>query len=218
MPAEAISLALAASIYPPAVAAVIALGRGTEVRLRVFLLVGAAMLTVFVTGAAMLLVFDELPVSGGHHRTASGTLEIAIGLVLLWLARRLKKKRDHSPPDKEPGSSKTDRYLESRRLVLVLGLILYVIPSPIYIGAVKAISDASASTSTELAYLAVVVVVMLWMVEVPMVMLLVLPDRSAVALERIHDWFVLHGRTLATALAAGAGVYLILAGTIKLLA
>ena len=60
MPPEAISLALAASIYPPAVAAVIALGRGTEVRLRVFLLVGTAMLTVFVTGAAMLLVFDEL--------------------------------------------------------------------------------------------------------------------------------------------------------------
>ena len=102
--------------------------------------------------------------------------------------------------------------------MLVLGVILYVIPSPIYIGAVKAISDASASTSTELAYLAVVVVVMLWMVEVPMVMLLVLPDRSAVALERIHNWFVLHGRTLATALAAGAGFYLILAGTIKLLA
>jgi hypothetical protein len=39
---EAVSLALAASIYPPALAAVIALGRGVEVRLRVVLFVIAA--------------------------------------------------------------------------------------------------------------------------------------------------------------------------------
>jgi hypothetical protein len=39
MPPEAVSLALAASIYPPALTAVIALGRGVEVRLRVVLFV-----------------------------------------------------------------------------------------------------------------------------------------------------------------------------------
>ncbi len=50
MPAEAVSLALAASIYPPALAVVIALGRGTQVRLRVLLLVVAAFFTVLLTG------------------------------------------------------------------------------------------------------------------------------------------------------------------------
>ena len=41
MPTQALALALAASIYPPAVAAVIALGRGSEVRSRVFAFVFA---------------------------------------------------------------------------------------------------------------------------------------------------------------------------------
>ena len=41
--------------------------------------------------------------------------------------------------------SKIERYLQSRRLAFVLGIILYVLPSPIYIGAVKAIADAHLS-------------------------------------------------------------------------
>jgi hypothetical protein len=59
MPPEAVSLALAASIYPPALAAVIALGRGVEVRLRVVLFVIAAYCTVLVTGALMLFLFTN---------------------------------------------------------------------------------------------------------------------------------------------------------------
>lgn len=217
MPPDAISLALAASIYPPAVAAVIALGRGNDVRLRVVLLVGAAMLTVFVTGVAMLLLLHELPASGAGHRDVSGLLDVVIGVALLVVAYRLRKKRESPRADDQPRASKTDRYLESRRLVVALGFILYVAPSPIYIGAIKAISDAGASTSSELIDLALVVLVMLWMVEVPMVMLVAFPTRSAVALERINGWFARHGRTLAVVVAAGAGVYLIGAGIVKML-
>ena len=216
MPSEAISLALAASIYPPAVAAVIALGRGTDVRLRVFLMVCAALLTVFVTGALMLFLFGEAGVSGSQNRTPSAGLEIAIGAVLLVVAHRLRRPRPESSGDSEGESSKTARYLESRRLVLVLGFVLYVLPSPIYLGAVKSIADAGVSTPSELAYLATADVVMLWMIEVPMVMLIAFPARSAAALERINDWFARHGRTLAVAVAAGAGLYLIIAGIVKL--
>lgn len=71
MPPEAISLALAASIYPPALAVVIALGRGAQVRLRVLLLVVAAFLTVLLTGLLMLLLFNEAAVtSRGAARSA----------------------------------------------------------------------------------------------------------------------------------------------------
>jgi hypothetical protein len=216
VPAQAISLALAASIYPPAVAAVIALGRGTDVRLRVFLMVCAAVLTVFATGALMLLLFEDLGASGNQHRTPSAGVEIAIGAVLLGLAYRLSRPRPESPQGEEAGESKTARYLESRRLVLVLGFVLYVLPSPIYIGAVKAISDSGGSTSTQLAYLAVVVAVMLWMIEVPMFMLIAFPARSAAALESVNAWFARNGRTLAVLVAAGAGLYLIGTGVVKL--
>lgn len=217
MPPEAISLALAASIYPPAVAAVIALGRGEEVRLRVFLLVGCALVTVFATGALMLLVLGELPLSGRAHVTRSGGLEVLLGIVLLAVALRLRRKRSAESSEQATGRSRTARYLESRRLVLTLGFILYVVPSPIYVGAVKAISDAGAGTATEIGYLAVVVVVMLWMVELPMVMLLAMPRRSAAVLESINTWMVRNGRTLAVVLATGAGVYLCITGVIRAL-
>jgi len=217
VPAEAISLALAASVYPPAVAAVIALGRGADVRLRVFLMVGASVITVFATGALMLFLLDEAGVSGASSRTPSAGLEIALGVVLLGVAYRLRHAREKDPAKSGTSeTSRTARYLESARMVLVLGFVLYVLPSPIYVGAVKSIADAGVSTPTQLTYLAVTVVVMLWMIEVPMVMLIVFPARSAAVLESINDWFALHGRTVAVVIAAGAGLYLIGAGIVKL--
>jgi hypothetical protein len=220
VPPEALSLALAASIYPPAVAIVIALGRGADVRLRVFLFVIAAFFTVFVTGALMLLLFVDLGTTGQHHRTPSAALDIAIGVVLVWVAARLHRKRPDAtadaPEQRKSGPSRTERYMENRRLVLLLGVIAYVLPSPIYVGAVKAIADATHSATQELAYLAVVVVIMLWMIEVPMLMLLAVPRRSATMLENINAWFARRGRLLAVVAAAGAGVYLIVAGLVGL--
>ena len=130
MPSEAVSLALAASIYPPALAVVIALGRGTEVRLRVLLLVVGAFFTVLVTGSLMLLLFTEVGASSKPARTVGAGLYIAAGSVLIWLAVRLRN-RDPDATKTQAGPSKTDRYLESARLVLVLGVVLYVVPSPI---------------------------------------------------------------------------------------
>ncbi len=216
MPSEALSLALAASIYPPAVAAVIALGRGSDVRLRVFLLVSAALLTVFVTGSLMLLLFEDLGATSRQQRSLSAGLYIAGGVALLALAVRLRSPGPQKPKP-QGGPSKTARYLESRRLVLLLGVILYVVPSPIYVGAVKAIANTKASTPQELVYLAVTVLVMLWMVEIPMLMLLAVPRRASAALESVNDWFARNGRLVAVIAAAGAGVYLIGVGLVEVL-
>jgi hypothetical protein len=216
MPSEAISLALAASIYPPAVAAMIALGRGSDVRLRVLLLVSAALLTVFVTGSLMLLLFEELGATSSQQRTVSAGLYLAGGAVLLWLAVRLR----HPGPAEtknQAGPSKTARYLESRWLVIVLGFVLYVVPSPIYVGAVKAIADTNASTSQQLLYLAITVAIMLWLIEIPMLMLLAFPRRASAALESINNWFARNGRLVAVIAAAGAGAYLILVGLVEIL-
>lgn len=215
MPPEAISLALAASIYPPAVAAVIALGRGTDVRLRVLLLVAAALMTVFITGSLMLLLFQELGVSSHAQRTVSAWLYVAGGVALLALALRLRGRP--ATPRKPSGDSRTTRYLESRRLVVLLGVVLYVVPSPIYVGAVKAIADTHASAPQELAYLAALVVIMLWMVEIPMLALLGFPRQGSAALERINGWFSRHGRALGVLASAAAGAYLLAVGLIEAL-
>ncbi len=220
MPSQALALALAASVYPPAVAAVIALGRGAEVRSRVFAFVLAAGLVTYAVGALILYALVELGATGSHHLTPGAAVDVALGVLLMLLALRLHRKRPDpaaAVPTASATSSKIERYLESRRLAFVLGIVLYVLPSPIYIGAVKAIADANLSTSGELASLVGVVAVMLWMIELPMLMLLVVPDRAAGALERINLWFARNGRSLAIVAAAGVGVYLIVKGLHQLI-
>ncbi len=227
MPSQALALALAASIYPPAVAAVIALGRGAEVRSRVFAFVLAAALTTYAVGVVILLVLIDLGVSGSTKWTPSAAVDLALGIALLLLALRLRSKgRSAAAPTPsgatveasgEKAPSKIERYLESRRLAFVLGITLYVLPSPIYIGAIKAIADAKLSTANQLLDLLAVVTVMLWMIELPMAMLLAFPARAASALEAANLWFARNGRLLAVLAAAGAGLYLAIEGLLGLL-
>jgi Sap, sulfolipid-1-addressing protein len=245
MPAQALALAFAASIYPPAVAAVIALGRGTDVRPRVLAFVLASLLVTYAVGALILYALLELGATGSHHLTPGAGVDIALGVLLVALAVRLhlrrpspiavlaSRVRSHRRPaeaeerpaevqelpaeaDQDGGSSKIERYLHSRRLAFVLGIVLYVLPSPIYIGAVKSIADANSSTAGELTALIVVVAIMLWMIELPMLMLLAVPDRAASALERINLWFARNGRTLAILAAVAVGIYLIVKGIVQL--
>jgi Sap, sulfolipid-1-addressing protein len=214
MPPQALALALAASIYPPAVAGVIALGRGSQVRSRVFAFVGAAAIVTYASGTLMLFILSGLGATGPSHRTPSAALDLALGVLLIGLAVRLHRKQRN--PAKPGSPSKIERYLQSRRMAFVLGITLYVLPSPIYIGAVKAIADAKLSTSSELLALAATVAVMLWLIELPMLMLVLVPHRASSALERINVWFTQHGRLLAVLACAAAGVYLAVKGLVDL--
>lgn len=179
-------------------------------RSRVFAFVLAAAIVTYATGALMLFVLNDLGTTGPSHRTPSAALDLALGVLLIGLAVRLRSKR--KDPPKQGGTSKIERYLQSRPLAFVLGLTLYVLPSPIYIGAVKSITDAKLSTSSELLALAVTVAVMLWLIELPMLMLLLVPHRASIALERINVWFTQHGRLLAVLACAVAGAYLAIKG------
>jgi Sap, sulfolipid-1-addressing protein len=207
-------LALTASIYPPAVAAVIALGRGPQLRSRVAAFVIAAAAITYATGILILYVLSELGATGSHHRTPSAAIELVLGVALVLLAVRLRRPRPQSPTSS--GTRKIDRYLRSRRLAFVLGITLYILPSPIYIGAVKSIADAELSTSSELLALVVVVVVMLWLIELPMLMLFAFPARASGALAAINLWFGQHGREVAVLASAAAGIYLAIKGFVDL--
>jgi Sap, sulfolipid-1-addressing protein len=122
---------------------------------------------------------------------------------------------DTTPHGSAQQSSPIDRYLESRRLAFVLGVTLYIVPSPIYIGAAKTIADAKLSTSNELLDLAVTVAVMLWLIEIPM-LLLILPGHAERVLEETNRWFARNGRAVAIVVSAAAGAYLAIKGIVDL--
>jgi len=226
MPTQALVLALGASIYPPALAAVIALGRGAEVRSRVAVFVLASALVTFAMGALILYLLVELGATGSHHLTPGAAVDVALGVLLMGLALRLHRRRSDAAGAPESGPamtspagakpSKIERYLQSRPLAFVLGIVLYVLPSPIYIAAVKSIVDASLSTAEELLWLAVTVVLMLWLIELPMLMLLLFPNSAAKTLESINLWFSRHGRSIAIFAAIAVGIYLIVKGLVQL--
>jgi hypothetical protein len=216
MPAEAVSLALAASLYPPALAAVIALGHGTDVRLRVVLFVVAAYVTVLVTGTIMLLLFAELSATRTQVVTPTAALYVLAGVALLLIAARLRAATPHAA-SAAAAPSRVDRYLGSRRRVISLGVVLYVVPSPIFVGAVKAIADTDASAGRELIYLVEMLLIMLWLIEVPMLMLLAFPSRALAVLETINGFFHRHWRRLAISTCGGLGVYFLVVGTVELL-
>jgi hypothetical protein len=217
MPPEAVSLALAASIYPPALAAVIALGRGVEVRLRLVLFVIAAYCTVLVTGTLMLFLFDELAATREQVIGPTAGLYVAGGLVLLFVATRFRRDTRRTSPQ-HTSRGRIDRYLQSRWLVAVLGVILYVVPSPIFAGAVKAIADTDVSDGEKLAYLGQMLLIMLWLIELPMLMLIAFPSHSVGALEQANTWFGNHGRRLLVVASGGLGIYLIIVGVVELAA
>lgn len=218
MPAQALELALAASIYPPALLAIIALGRGPQLKSRVVVFVLGALIVTYALGVLMLFVLDEIGAVGPHHWTPGGALDLVLGVALIGLAVYLRRKPSSPADPATPGGpSKIARYLESRRLAFVLGVTLYVLPSPIYIAAVKTIADAKLSKGNELLALAATVMLMLWLIEVPMLMLLAVPDRVASLLERTNQWFTENRRQLGVAISAGVGLYLVVKGLADLL-
>ena len=96
-------------------------------------------------------------------------------------------------------------------------VVLYVLPSPIYVLGVKAIADTSAPNAEQLGYLAVTVLVMLWIIELPMLGLLAFPKRGPSVLAGINGWIARHWRSVAMMIALVLGAYLIAVGLVELL-
>ena len=183
--------------------------------MRVAAFVLAAAITTYALGVLLLFVLVDLGVGAREHKSLGPGIDVALGVVLIVLAIKLRRQRPQASASRGP--SKIDRYLASVRLALLLGVTLYVLPSPIYIGAVTAIAGAKVSTTDQLLDLVAVVAVMLWMIEVPMLLLVAVPARAVATLESINSWFAAHGRTVAVVVSAAAGAYFIIKGLADLL-
>jgi len=215
VPSQAITLALLGSVYPPALAVAVAIAAGDKVRSRFAIFVSAAAVTTYAVGFAILEIFTAADLSSPKHQHSSGLLQLVIGFALVLVGIYLQRHRRRPDKPKEPkGESKIERAMNSVPLLLLLGVTLYALPSPQFIGAVKAISGQSVPEPRKLIQLLIVVAIMLWMIEVPAVGLAIFPEQAGRVLDRFNEWLARHGRTLLIVICYVAGVWMIVNGLI----
>jgi hypothetical protein len=217
--AEALPLALCAAMYPPALLVLLQLLNGRQPRRLVLAYYGGAAMMTIGAGLAALAVLEGANLTVQSSKTASSSLSIVIGVVLLagasWAWRRRAREPDEAPADANAAQGRiaewATRATASAKWASVLGLAMFL-PSPFYLLAVQNIANSDDSTaSSVLAVLMCAIAVMVF-VEVPLIALFVRPEGVAVKVSRFHGWLKRNGWSLAALLASVAGIYAIVKG------
>jgi hypothetical protein len=212
---EALPLALAAAIYPPALLVLLLLlSSGQPRRLVATYLAGAATVTI---GAGLLALglLSGAGVTTQDSHTASGAVYVVVGVVLLaaaaWAWRRPRDTQAESGPGDGRIADWSQRALANRGWAYVLGLAMFL-PSPLYLLAVKDISDSGDSTAGQVLAVLICAIAVMLFVEIPLVAMLIWPTAVATGLERVYGWLSRNGWTLAATLALAGGIYAIAKG------
>lgn len=208
---QALPLALAAAVYPPALLVLLLLMGSSRPRWLVLAyFLGAAMVTL-TSGLIALALFEDAGWTRPDSPRISGWIEVGVGVVLVGTAVWAFGHRANDPDARGERSRLAvwaGHACSSRRWAFALGGAMYL-PSPLYLLAVKTIGDAGAS---EVLAVAVCAGAVLLFVEVPLVAMLVAPQRVTPALQHVHGWLLRNGWTAAGALALAAATYAILHG------
>ena len=186
---QALPLALAAAVYPPALLVLLLFMTAPEPRRPVLAyFVGAATVTIG-SGLIALAVVEGAKLTSGDPSGASGGVDILLGVLLLgvaaWARRRGAAAQAPTPDEGQAGASRiaqwSRRALGSRRWAVVLGLLMFL-PSPLYLLAVKDIADSGDPASSNVLAVLVCATGVLLFVEVPLVAMLVRPAGVAAGL------------------------------------
>jgi hypothetical protein len=210
---EALPLALAAAIYPPALLVLLLLTGGPRPRPLVgAYFIGAALVT-FGVGLLGLALADGARLTVQRDHEASAVTYFALGVLLLplaaWAWRRGRRPaREHAPGRLAEWSQ---RATSSRPWAFVLGVLMYL-PSPLYLLAIKAVADSGDASASNVAAVLVCALCVLLFVEVPLIALYIRPAAVSGGLRRVHDWLVRNSWNLAAGCALAGAIYALVKG------
>jgi hypothetical protein len=220
---QAAGLALLAALNPAAVLAVaVFLGTANPHRTVLLCLVGA----VIMTAAMAAIIYFALRAGGveqpSQHPTRYG-LRLGLGLLMLITVAYLRwRARHHRSTQKAPGKQKSGGGLLSRllaspkpRQAFVVGVFVYT-PSAAFIAAVQLVATAREATATAVGSLVLIVAITIVFVWLPLILYLLMPDRTSRWIVGFNNWLRSHGRVLVQAALLVGGILLTLNGILGL--
>jgi hypothetical protein len=224
---QAAGFALLAAISPAALLVMaVFLSSAEPRRIAVTYTLGAFVMTVVAAIAGLIIIRTAgLNLPHGHDpryglRLGLGVLALAGAVVLL--LRYRSASRDSTKSGNSDKSDKSSKGLISRltahpspRTAFIAGLILFA-PSATFLAAVQVIATSNASVVIIAVGILIVVTLGVLLVWVPLIAFFAAPDATTRALAASNGWLRSHGRKLAVAALALAGLILIVNGALGL--
>lgn len=217
-------LALYAAVYPSLLAAVailLASPRRTQL-LTVFLLAGLTVSTLCGVGIVLLIHGSGAVAHRGSGWSwgtdlAVGTLALLLALALVthpW--QRLRRRRGHDKPDVGDGEPWSQRVLARGSVpVVAVAAIALNLPGAVYLVALKDIAEGHHSLAGEVAMVIAFNLIMFLLIEIPLLGLLLAPERTEAAVARARAFLSAHGNTIAVAVCLVVGIHLVVRGAIR---
>ncbi len=231
-------LAFEAAIYPTLLAAVVILLQ-LERPARLIAAYLAGGLTISI-GLGCLIVFalDGSNAVDNQQSLLSWTADLAIGGLALLVAvalathadqrvrerRRARRARHGERPEtareEEVAAAKREpwsqRILARGSLPVVFVAALFVnVPGAAYLIALKDIAAGNHSTATSVGLIVLFNAIMFLLAEIPLVGLLVAPERTGAFVDDMNRWLDEHSRQLAIAICATFGAFLVVRGLVN---
>ncbi|MBR7832880.1 GAP family protein [Actinospica durhamensis] len=204
---EAVTTALVAAFSPWTLLVVAGLlSQPNARRLALIFLISAGTLTLAV-GFAVVLALSGTGVDDPHkHRDPSAGIDVAVGVAVLAFAVFIARRK--SKPSK------------TRREVGFLGVIVLGLtvgsPSPLYLASLHSISKSRPGALAVTWEVLLVAALVLLLAEIPVLLFLFAPERTAAALHAANGWLAVHGRAIAVGAATVVGLYFVIAGLVRL--
>ena len=213
-----------AAIYPPILALVVViLARPNPRNLLLAYVVGAFLVST-LAGLGIVAALNAGNVVGGSDHTINPAVDIAGGVVALFVAwilltdrdRQLRERRARRKSEKSDGRDPWSRRMlerDSMRTTFLLGIALNL-PGATYIVALKDIAAVDQSTAKSVSEIVAFNLIMFAIAEIPLVSYTLRPERTREVVNSINDWLGGHSRQIAMALCLGVGTFLLVRGLI----
>jgi hypothetical protein len=202
-------------------AAVVLLGRPQPGRQLAAYLIGGMGLSICF-GVLVVLALHGSSVLRGPKASTKATIEVVAGALLIviaiavWSGRRVQwhpRSRRERSTDRSGRQSLHERALghDSLWIAWAAGAV-YSAPGAYYLAGLALLAKLNAPPLTDVVVILAFNVIMFAFIELPLLGLILAPDRTRALTERFHGWMTAHRRTLIVIVAGAAGGYLLVSG------